>query len=66
MTWRDHLTPAEARRIARIEAIRAQAAKAQAEYRAISERARKRMVRPMLSPSPAIPACLKGIDCGLS
>jgi hypothetical protein len=45
MSWRDHLTPAEARRVAKIEAMRAQAAETQPEYRAISERARKRMER---------------------
>lgn len=45
MNWRDHLTPAEARRIAKIEAIRAQAAELNSEYRAIAERARKRFER---------------------
>ena len=45
MNWRDHLTPAEARRIAKIEAIRAQAAALSDEYRAIAERCRKRAER---------------------
>lgn len=45
MSWRDHLTPAEARRIAKIEAIRAQAAALSDEYRAIAERCRKRAER---------------------
>ncbi len=39
MNWRDHLKPAEAKRIAAIEAERPAL---NAEFRAISERARKR------------------------
>jgi hypothetical protein len=42
MNWRDHLKPAEAKRIAAIEAMREQVDQVQPEYRAISERARKR------------------------
>lgn len=45
MTWRDYLKPAEARRIAKIEAERAKVAKMQAEYRALYERCRKREKR---------------------
>jgi hypothetical protein len=47
MNWRDHLKPAEAKRIAAIEAMREQVDQVQPEYRAISERARKRGERKM-------------------
>ena len=45
LTWRDYLTPAEARTIAAIEAMRAKVRPLSAEHRAIAERARKRMER---------------------
>lgn len=45
VNWRDYLKPTEAHRIAKIEAIRAQLATLNAEYRAIAERCRKRMER---------------------
>lgn len=45
MNWRDFLTPAEARRLAKIEVERAKVAELNAEYRTIYTRARKRFDR---------------------
>ncbi len=45
MTWRTHLTPAEAERIAKIEAMREQAVAMAGEYRAIYNRCMKRRAR---------------------
>lgn len=45
MSWRDYLNTAEARRIAKIEAARAEVAALNAEYRIIAERARSRELR---------------------
>jgi len=45
MTWRDHLTPAEARIIARIDKARREIAVLNPVFRGIAERARKRMER---------------------
>lgn len=47
MNWRDYLTEAEAREIELIEDIRRCMAYINIEYRAISERARKRGARAM-------------------
>jgi len=41
-TWRDFLTPTEARTIAKIEKARAQVSEMSAEFRQIAERARQR------------------------
>ena len=45
MTWRDYLKPAEARRVAKIEAVRAEVATLSVEYRTIYTRARKRIAK---------------------
>jgi len=45
MSWREHLKPSEARRVAVIEAKRAEVEALNVEYRSIYDRARKRMER---------------------
>jgi len=55
MSWRDHLTPTEARRIAKIEQARANVVAMNAEYRIISERARAREVRSKAGKSRKLP-----------
>lgn len=62
MTWRDYLTPAEARRIAKIEAIRAQAAALSYEHRAIAERCRKRAERDKSRNTGTVPRSTHGGD----
>lgn len=45
MNWRDYLKPAEAKRIAKIEAMRSEVDALNIEYRTIYSRARKRAER---------------------
>jgi len=52
MNWRDYLTTAEARTIAKIERARAEMAAMNADHRAIAERARKRANRNNLANPP--------------